>query len=369
MTLPGPGVLWSILSFVVVIGPLVFIHELGHYLVGRWCGVRAEAFAIGFGRELFGWTDSRGTRWKVCALPLGGYVKFAGDMGPSGRDDPAWRALPAAERAQTFQAKALWQKALIVLAGPVANFLFAIIVFAGVFAAYGERRTPPVAATVLGNSAADRAGMRPGDRVVSIGGRAVDRFEEIQAIVAIRPGEALEVVVDRAGHRKTLIASIGGQTVSDQFGNETRIGLLGIGPDVPVRVSLSPWQLPAAAVRETVRTVEMMVVTLGQIVTGDRSVKEMAGPVGMAKIAGQQASLGAMDLLLFAVLISINLGFINLLPVPMLDGGHLFFYAIEAIGRRPVSARVQEWAYRSGLSLILALMLFVTVNDLLRFVR
>ena len=360
----APGILYSALSFLAVIGPLIFIHELGHYFVGRWCGVKADVFSIGFGREIFGWSDARGTRWKVSWLPLGGYVKFAGDMNPASTPDAAWLALPPAERAKTFQAQPLWQRFLIVAAGPATNFLFAIAVFCAIFATIGEPRTPPVVAIVQPGSAAAAAGLIPGDRLESVAGRSVERFEDVAQQIAIHPQEAIELRIVRAGVARTLIATPGADVLRDRFGNESRIGRLGIGAGAGEMVKLSPPQVLREAVRFTFQAVGMMIDTLQQVVLGERSVKELGGPLGIARIAGEQASLGWFDFMIFMTMISINLGFINLLPVPLLDGGHLMFYVIEGIRRRPVPPAVQEWAFRSGLALLLALMAFVTVNDL-----
>lgn len=365
MIAQGPGLLFSVLSFVVLIGPLVFIHEMGHYLAGRLFGIHAETFSIGFGREIGGWTDRRGTRWKIGVLPLGGYVKFAGDMGAASTPDPAWLALPPAERARTFQAKPVWQKMIVVAAGPATNFLFAILVFAALFGTYGELRTPPVAGPVVAGSGAAKAGIVAGDRIVSVGGRSIERFEDISEVVAIRPGVALDLVLERGGRQIETVATAGIDVRRDRFGNEARLGVLGIYPPGRRVIVPLPWyQVPGAAVSQTARVVEMMVVTMGQLVTGERSVKEMAGPIGMARLAGQQATMGWLDFLGLMTMISINLGFINLLPVPMLDGGHLMFYALEAVRGRPIDRKAQEWAFRSGMALLLALMMFVTLNDL-----
>jgi regulator of sigma E protease len=360
----SPGVLITIFGFLAVIGPLIFVHELGHYLVGRWFGVHAEAFSIGMGRELFGWNDRRGTRWRVAALPIGGYVKFAGDMGPASAADPAWLKLPPEERARTFQGKPVWQRFLIVAAGPVTNFLVAIVIFAGFFAVYGEPQTPPVVAHVIEGSAAQKGGIRPGDRFLEVNGHGVGRFEDIAREVAIRPGERIRVEIERGGriHAMTLVAGVDEQ--KDRFGNVFRRGLLGVAPGGQEIVRLGPVQVLGAAVRHTGMIVTTMVETIGQIVTGRRSAKELGGPLQIAKFSGERVSLGWLPFVEFMALISINLGFINLLPIPLLDGGHLFFYLVEGIRRRPLPARAQEWAFRSGLALLLGFMLFVTMNDL-----
>lgn len=363
----GPGILLTVISFLLVIGPLIFVHEFGHYLAGRLFGVKAETFSLGFGHELAGWTDRRGTRWKVGALPLGGYVRFAGDMNPASAPSAAWLALPAEERARTFQGKPLWQRFVIVLAGPVTNFIFAIMVFSAIFAINGEPRTPPVVAKVDAGSAAQSAGLEPGDRIETIAGRTIDRFEDIAPVVALRPGEPLQMLVLRHGRELTLTATPKLDVIHDRFGNTIPRGLLGIRSGDSIFVKLSPIEIPGAAVAKTFETIRLIVDTTGQIITGRRSTSELGGPLKIAQLSGQQATLGWQDFVYFMAAISVNLGFINLLPVPLLDGGHLLFYAIEAVRRRPVGSGVQDWAFRSGLALLLALMVFVTLNDLSSF--
>lgn len=360
----SPGIPMTLLSFLLVIGPLIFIHELGHYYVGRLFGVKADAFSIGFGRELIGWNDKRGTRWKIGWMPLGGYVKFAGDMNPASTPTDDWLALPADERNQTFQAKPLWQRFLIVLAGPLTNFVVAILIFAGFFLAFGEPRTPAIINMVQAGSAASEAGLRPGDRIITIGGRTVERFEDIARIVSIRPQEPLEVNLLRGGRPLSVVATPKAEIERDRFGNEFRRGLLGISPTARVIEPLAPGQVLVAAVRHTGDIVVMMVDTMGQIITGRRSVKELGGPLKIAQYSGQQAVMGWLPLIEFMAMISINLGFINLLPIPMLDGGHLIFYLLEGLRRRPLPPQAQEWAFRSGLALLLSFMIFVTFNDL-----
>ncbi|HEX8364746.1 MAG TPA: RIP metalloprotease RseP [Allosphingosinicella sp.] len=363
----SPGVPFSALAFLLVIGPLIFIHEYGHYIVGRWFGVKAETFSIGFGREIFGWTDRRGTRWKVGWMPLGGYVKFKGDMNPASVADPEWLNLPAEERAQTFQAKPVWQRFLIVFAGPAINFLFAILIFAGLFAALGQPRTPAVIDAVRQGSPAAAAGIQPGDRIVSIGGRSVDTFEDVVDFVRIRPDQPLRIELVRGGRPMTISATARGDLQRDRFGNEFRIGRLGIDAGTPIVKPVPLWRLPAAAVGYTATTVRMMVETLGQVIAGRRSVKELGGPFKIAQYSGQQATLGWGPFIIFMAIVSINLGFINLLPIPLLDGGHLLFYMIEGVRRKPLKPETQEWAFRTGLAALLALMIFVTFNDLASF--
>ena len=356
--------LWFILiAFICAIGPLVFIHELGHYLVARWFGVGAEVFSIGFGREIAAWTDKRGTRWKVGWLPLGGYVRFVGDMNPASAP-AADEDLPEEERSRSFHHKPVWQRFLIVLAGPAANFLLAILIFAAFFATLGMPRPPNVIGQVQPGSVAERSGIQPGDRVDAIAGQEVSRFEDIQRIVAMRPGERVTIEIVRDGRELPLTVTLGVREQQDEFGQTFRLGLLGVMQGARVMERPGAHELIPEAARYTLALTRSMIDGVVQIVTGRRSTKDLGGPLKIAQIAGQQASLGAFEFIQLLALFSINLGFINLLPVPMLDGGHLVFYAVEAARRRPVSARAQEWAFRGGLALLLALLVFTTINDL-----
>lgn len=362
-----PGVLLTILSFAAVIGPLVFVHEMGHYLAGRIFGIKADAFAIGFGHEIAGFTDKRGTRWKFGWLPLGGYVKFAGDMNPASQPSAEWLSLPAEERQRTFQSKPVWQRAIVVAAGPVVNFVVAILILAGFAFTYGDIRMPPIVGGTVPGSAAAAAGLQIGDRITAIGGRSVETFDDLARYARIRAGEGTRIDAQRGGQTLSRNIVIGTELQRDRFGNEYRIGRLGIAGSKPIIVPVSLIEAPVIAVKRTGEIVSMMVETLGQVITGRRSVKELGGPLSIAKVSGEQMSLGLDAYVFLIALVSINLGFINLLPVPMLDGGHLFFYAIEAVRRRPVEPQVQEWAFRGGLAAILALMLLVTFNDLGNF--
>lgn len=359
-----PGLLLTLVAFVAVVGPLVFVHEMGHYLAGRLFGVKADVFSIGFGREIAGFTDRRGTRWKFGWLPLGGYVKFAGDMNPASQPTAEWLSLPAAERSRTFQAKTVWQRAIIVAAGPAVNFLVAMLILTGFALAYGESRTPTTVAATLPGSPAAVAGLKAGDTITALGGRTVSVFDDLVQYVVLRPGERVGVdfVRDRRPLHTDLI--IGVDQSRDRFGHTFRTGRLGIASGKPLVVPVNLVQAPVVAVKRTGELLRFMTDTMGQIFTGRRSVSDMNGPVGMAKMAGQQMALGPIEFVSLIALVSINLGFINLLPIPMLDGGHLFFYAIEAVRRRPVGPEVQEWAFRGGLAALLALMLLVTVNDI-----
>ncbi|MEQ8742839.1 RIP metalloprotease RseP [Parasphingorhabdus sp.] len=363
----NPGILLTLFAFLVVIGLLVFVHEMGHYLVGRWCGVKAETFAIGFGKEIAGWTDKRGTRWKICMLPLGGYVQFAGDMDPSGTKSSDWLSLPAEERNQTFQSKSLWKRAAIVFAGPAINFIFAILIIMGFVIAYGTSATLPVVSEVSPNSTAAAIGMEPGDRVISVNGEKIELFEDLRQKIMLIPEQNVEIVYERDGQRIAKQGKTGVQILKDRFGNEYRLGLLGMSSSKVEWREVTPLEAPAVAVEKTIGIVDQITTTLGQVITGKRSIKELGGPLKIAQVSGEQFKLGLESFILFVALISINLGFINLLPIPMLDGGHLMFYAIEAVRRKPASAKVQEWAFRSGLALVMVFMVVVTFNDLSSF--
>ncbi|MDB5706684.1 MAG: rseP [Sphingomonas bacterium] len=360
----SPGLFLTILAFALVIGPLVFFHEMGHYLAGRLFGVKAEVFSIGFGNELFGVTDKRGTRWKFSWLPLGGYVRFAGDMNAASVPDADWLMLPPEERARTFPSKPVWQRAIIVAAGPVVNFALAVLILAGFALAYGDSRTPTVAGAITPKSAAAKAGLLPGDRITALSGRSVVTFDDMVRYIKIRAGEPVTIEFVRGGTPMTRETVIGTDIERDRFGNEYRVGRLGIANSQPVLVKVSLIEAPGVAIRQTGEIVNTMVETLGQVISGRRSVKELGGPLSIAKVSGEQLTLGLPAFVFLIALVSINLGFINLLPVPMLDGGHLFFYAIEAVRRKPVEPEVQEWAFRGGLAAVLALMVLVTFNDL-----
>lgn len=360
----NPGFFFYILAFFLVIGPLVFVHELGHYAAGRLFGIKADAFSIGFGREVAGYTDKRGTRWKFGWLPLGGYVKFAGDMNPAGQPSPEWLNLPAAERARTFQAKPVWQRAIVVAAGPVTNFIVAILILAAFSMAYGRPSTEPVVGAVEKGSAAAAAGLQPGDRILSVGGRSVESFNEIARYVTMRPAEPVTIGLERGGSKLDLDLTTGVREERDRFGNVYRLGVLGVRSGPVKLVPVSIWEAPMAGIRDTGRIIQMQIDGLGQIITGRRSVSELGGPLRIAQVSGERFALGPTEFVFLIALVSINLGFINLLPVPVLDGGHLLFYAVEAVRRKPVAPEVMEWAFRGGMVAILALMLLVTFNDL-----
>ena len=359
--------LWFIaIAFLCAIGPLVLFHELGHYWVARLFGVGAEQFSIGFGREIAGWTDKRGTRWKVGWLPLGGYVRFVGDMNPASQPDADANLAPEA-RSASFHLKPWWQRFLIVLAGPAANFVLAIAIFAAFFLAFGMPNTPPVVGGIERGSIAEKIGLAEGDRILSVAGQETAAFEDLQRIVSIRPNADVVIRFSRDGELRQVRTRLAMVEQQDEFGQRYQVGRLGVARPERIFDRMSLVDAVPAATMLTAKITRSIVDVVGQILTGQRSVKELGGPLKMAQVAGQQASLGVFEFAYLLALFSINLGFINLLPVPILDGGHLVFYAAEAVRRRPVSERAQEWAFRGGLAALLALLLFTTVNDLATF--
>ena len=360
--LPQPPFWLIILAFICALGPLVFIHEFGHYFVARLFKIPAEVFSIGFGRELFGWNDKQGTRWKVAWLPLGGYVRFVGDMSPA--SNPAeLNDIPVELRDKAFQLRPVWQRFLVVLAGPLANFLTAILIFAAFFMIYGSPRTN-IVGIIQPGSAAAAAGLQPGDKILTIADRATPNFDDIGSVVMLRPKQTVPLTFERSGEQRQVAVTLTSDTITDPFGEKFERGLLGVYPSATALQRLSPLQAFPEAISYTWRITVSMVDGLGQIISGQRGTEDVGGPIKIAKIAGQQATLGLLPFVQLLALFSINLGFINLLPVPMLDGGHLLFYAVEAVRRRPLSARALEWAFRGGLAVILALVVFTTVNDL-----
>lgn len=353
-----------ILPFLVALTVLVFVHELGHYWVARRAGVKVEVFSIGFGREIFGWTDKSGTRWRFSMIPLGGYVKMFGDMNPASvgaRDD-----LTPDERKVAFQHKSLPRRAAIVAAGPMANFLFAILIYAAIFMSSGQIVTDPIAGTIQAGSAAEKAGIQPGDRIVRIDGGAIERFQDIQRYIFLRPGRAVEIEVERAGQRLTLPAVTAEVVLTDRFGNEQKVGQLGITQGGMRVVSLGPLEAVGAAVKETWWKVEDTFEGMRQMIVGQRDTNQIGGVLSIGKMSGELAQDGLVSFLLFLAYLSISLGFINLLPIPVLDGGHLLFYAGEAIYRRPLPKRLQEAGSMVGFAAIVSLMLFATWNDLVK---
>lgn len=362
--LEQPGLLFTLASFVGMIALLVVVHEGGHYLAGRFFNTKIEAFGVGFGRELLGFTDRRGVRWRLNLLPLGGYVKFVGDMNEVSQVDPAIMALPERERRGLFAFLPLWQRAIIVAAGPIINFLFAILILAGFNLAYGHPASPPVVDQVVAGSAAARDGIKVGDRVISVNGTAVDRFEDIVNHVVTGVGQPVDLLVRRDGSERHIIVRPTMVETRDRFGNISRHPQLGIVRPAEMVQDVGPVDAVRLAVVDTGSIIATIWRTLRQVIVGERALTEMGGPVKTAQIAGQQASLGLVSAIAFMAFFSINLGFINLLPIPTLDGGHLLLYGIEAVRRQPLAEKFQQWAFMSGFAALMSLMAVLTWQDI-----
>jgi len=365
----GGGVVAYLIPFLFVLSLVVFFHELGHFLVARWCGVRVLVFSIGFGPEIVGFNDRYGTRWKISAIPLGGFVKFFGDDNAASVPDNARLAsMDAGERAQSFMFQPVAKRAAIVVAGPLANFVLAVVIFAGVFMLYGKQTMSARVDSVQPDSAAAEAGFKPGDVVVAIDGREVENFTEMQRIVGASAGDALAITVDRDGTRLVLKATPALKEVKDNFGNVQRIGILGISRSMaPEDLKLHPVAPPQAvvlAVQETWSVIDRTLGYIGGVIAGREAANQLGGPIRIAQMSGQVASFGFVPLIQLAAVLSVSIGLLNLFPIPLLDGGHLLFYLIEGIRGRPLSERAQEVGFRIGLAIVLMLMIFATFNDI-----
>jgi regulator of sigma E protease len=370
MNMLGSGVIGILVPFLFVLTLVVFFHELGHFMVARWCGVRVLVFSIGFGPELLGFNDRRGTRWKVCAIPLGGYVKFFGDdNAASVPDQAALASMSEAERKYSFVHQPVGRRAGIVVAGPLANFVLAIAIFAGLFLVFGKPSTSARVDAVQPGSAAEVAGFQPGDLVLSIDGRAIETFSDMQQIVSTSAGEALVFEVERAGRRITLKATPTLKEVKDRFGNVHRQGILGItrspSPEDAHFQPVGPVKALELGLQRTWFVVERTLSYIGGVVSGREAADQLGGPIRIAQVSGQVASEGFPSLLSLAAVLSVSIGLLNLFPVPLLDGGHLLFYGIEAARGKPLSERAQELGFRIGLAIVVMLMIFATYNDIL----
>lgn len=354
-----------LIPFLIVLGIVVFVHEFGHFWVARRCGVKIETFSIGFGPEIYGWNDKHGTHWRVAILPLGGYVKMFGDADPTsfGPSEDAPK-MTDDEKKVAFFSQPVRKRFAIVAAGPGFNYLFAIIVLAGLFMVNGQPYTAPVVSTVLENSAAQRAGFKPGDKILSVDGENMQSFESLQRVIALNAGTPITIVVDRAGASLDVSVTPDVVKTTDRLGGEHSLGRLGLSSSERHFRDLGPFAAVRESVLETWNITTGTLRGVGQMIMGIRAADELGGPLRIAEMSGKVAQDGVFALFWFIVVISINLGLINLFPIPLLDGGHLLFYVAEGLRGRPVSERIQEYGARLGAFLVLSLMVFATWNDL-----
>ncbi|RWL49010.1 MULTISPECIES: RIP metalloprotease RseP [unclassified Mesorhizobium] len=363
-------VLGTLVPFLFVLTVVVFVHEMGHYLIGRWCGIGVKAFSIGFGPELVGFNDRHGTRWKLCAIPLGGYVKFVGDMNATSSQPSAEEieSLTDAEREVAFHTQPIWKRAATVVAGPLFNFLLTIAVFTVLFSLYGRPVLEPTVAQVTAGSPAEKAGILPGDRFVKVDGSKVETFADVQRLVSGRAGDAITFTMLRDGKEIAVTATPEPMEQQDALGNKVKVAVIGVVNNAelgqPRLISYTPAGAVVAAVEETGHVIERTGQFLQRFALGREDKCQLGGPIKIAKMSGQAAKLGFEWLVQLVAFLSVGIGFLNLLPIPPLDGGHLLFYGVEAVIRRPVSERMMEMAYRTGLFLVLGFMGFVFWNDL-----
>jgi regulator of sigma E protease len=368
------GAFVAAIAFMLVLSIVVFVHEFGHFLVARWCGVAVKTFSIGFGREIFGFNDKKGTRWRIAWIPLGGYVKFLDDENAASQPSAeALAHMSPAEREGAFQTKALWQRAAVVCAGPMANFLLAIAIYTAVNVTVGVRTIAPRVGEIMAGMPAAAAGFKPGDLITSVDGWTIDGFEDVQRIVSINGDRPLRFGVDRNGEKLVLQVTPVVREQKDTFGGSFRRGLIGItpsrAPEAMEVKKVGPVEALRLGVRETYTNIAQTLQGIGDIIMRRQTADQMGGPILMAEVTAKVAELGIEPMLLWIAFISANIGFLNLLPIPVLDGGHLLFYAIEAVRRRPLSQRMQEIGFQIGIALVLMLMVYVNLNDLLRVWR
>ncbi len=370
----GTSAFWLasyLVPFLFVLAVIVFFHELGHFLIARCCGVRVTAFSVGFGPELFGYTDRHGTRWKVCAIPLGGFVKFLGDKSVASVGDAA-DALQGnvGDGRATFVGASVCRRVAIVAAGPIASFLLAVCIFSGAYMLFGRQVTLARVAEVRPNSPAATAGFLPGDVVLAVDNLKIDGFDELIRLVSVNPGQAVKITIDRQRSRMMLDVTPALREVKDSFGNVTRVRQLGLGrssaPEDTKTERPGPVRAIELGVGQTWFIADQTLQYLFKVFVGRESADQLGGPIKIAQISGQAATFGFAALLQLAAILSATVGLINLLPVPALDGGHILFYTIEAARGRPVSQNAQKWGMRIGLSLVLALMIFTTISDVVR---
>ncbi len=365
----GGGVVGTLLPFLFVLSIVVFFHEFGHFIVARLCGVRVLVFSIGFGPELGGFNDRHGTRWKISAIPLGGYVKFFGDENAASVPETArLDSMDGGERAESFHFQPVRKRAAIVAAGPLANFILAIVIFAAIFGIYGKQSMSARVDSVQPDSAAATAGFQTGDVVLAINGKSVEDFADMQRVVSESAGEELDIKVDRKGTPLVLKATPALKEVKDNFGNVHRIGILGISRSMDASdmkfQPVSPPQAVWMGVQETWFVIDRTLSYIGGVIVGREAADQLGGPIRIAQISGQVATIGFVALIHLAGVLSVSIGLLNLFPIPLLDGGHLLFYSIEALRGRPLSERAQEVGFRIGLAIVVMLMIFATFNDI-----
>jgi regulator of sigma E protease len=366
----GGGLVGYIVPFLFVLTIVVFFHELGHFLVARWCGIKVLVFSIGFGPEIVGFNDRYGTRWKVSAVPLGGYVKFFGDDNAASVPDHAAAAgMSEAEKQDSFIHKKVGARAAVVAAGPIANFILAIAIFAGIFMTIGKQTTSARVDAVQAGSAAESAGFKPGDLVIGINGDKIDSFADMQRVVSVSAGEPLKVEVERGGVHVTIKAVPELKELKDNFGNVHRLGVLGISrsmqPGDIKTQKFGPLSAVVMGAQETWFVVDRTLSYIGGVFAGRESADQLGGPIRIAQVSGQVATAGFAALIHLTAVLSVSIGLLNLFPIPLLDGGHLLFYGIEAARGRPLSERAQEFGFRIGLAIVVMLMIFATFNDIL----
>jgi regulator of sigma E protease len=367
----GGGLPGYIIPFLFVLTIVVFFHELGHFLVARLCGIKVLTFSVGFGPEIAGFYDRYGTRWKISAIPLGGYVKFFGDDNVASTPDRETHAgMSEEEKEVSFFYQPVGSRSAVVAAGPIANFILAIAIFAGIFMVVGKQTTTARVDTVQAGSAAQAAGFEPGDVVRSIDGTKISSFSDMQRIVSISAGQQLTIAVNRGGADVTLHATPELRELKDNFGNVHRLGVLGISrsmaPGDIKTEKMGPLSAIAAGAKETWFVVDRTLSYIGGVFAGRETADQLGGPIRIAQVSGEVATAGFTALMHLTAVLSVSIGLLNLFPIPLLDGGHLLFYGIEAIRGRPLSERAQEVGFRIGLAIVVMLMIFATFNDILR---
>ncbi len=358
-------------AFLFVITTVVFFHELGHFLIARACGVKVEIFSICFGREIVGWTDKHGTRWKIGWLPLGGYVKFLGDANAASVPDRGeTENLSDEQRKVAFPLKPLYQRAMVVAAGPFANFLLAVVIFFFTFLMFGRQTIAPRIDSIMPDSPAASAGFESGDIVQSIDGKKISAFDDLQRIVALSDGSEMAVTVERGGKLLTFHVAPRMTEAPDRLGGTERMMLLGLQnvtrPGDIRFEKLGPVSALGAALDQTWFLIRATLTNARQMIVGRSDPSQVRGPVGIAQVSREVASIGFLSLVNLAAILSVSLGLINLFPIPLLDGGHLLYYACEAVLGRPLGERAQEVGFRLGLVLVLGLMILATWNDIVR---